>query len=95
MKYDHMVKANGRYYQTGEDVPEISEKAVDKTPLPFSDSDIEFDEIQKPEKKYTRSEIQLMKTADLQNLAMSLGIEGADEMTGGTLKKLLIEHFGL
>ena len=45
--------------------------------------------------KYTKTEINRMSTAELQELALENGINGADGMTGADLKKVLIEHFGL
>lgn len=99
MKYDHMVKLNGVYYPTGAEVPNKADRAVEEILPPYSDKEIVLetqpDANEGTEKRYTKSEIQLMKTADLQRLAASVGIDGAEEMTGGTLKKLLIEHFGL
>lgn len=44
---------------------------------------------------YTKTEINRMSTADLQSLASEHGIEGADEISGSELKRILIEHFGL
>lgn len=101
MRYDHMVKFDGRYYPAGEDVPDNTTKkmAVDETLPPYSDKDIVLetqpDTKEKTEKQYTKSEINRLSTAELQELASSVGIDGADEMTGSTLKKLLIEHFEL
>ena len=46
-------------------------------------------------KKYTKSEIQRMTTAELQNLAAAEGIENAFETNGNELKKILTQHFGL
>ncbi len=62
--------------------------------LPFSDSDIELEE-DSAQKQYTKSDIQRMSTADLQNLAAEEGIENAFETSGNELKKILVEHFGL
>lgn len=45
--------------------------------------------------QYTKTEINRMSTAELQELALENGIGGADEMTGAELKKVLIEKFGL
>lgn len=77
-------------------------KEVDDETLPFSDDEITFEEKaeeaineQKEEKHYTKSEINRMTTADLQKLAFNNGFEKAYDMTGGGLKKTLIEHFGL
>lgn len=92
MIYDHMVKVNGNYYQTGEDVPEIKDMAVDENLPPYSDDDIE---LETKNRTYTKSEINRMSTADLQNLAAEEGIEDAYETSGNELKKILTEHFGL
>lgn len=61
-----------------------------KESIPFLD-DNDYEE----EKKYTRSEINRMTTADLQELADAEGIKNAHSTSGGELKKILIEHFGL
>ena len=45
--------------------------------------------------QYTKTEINRMSTAELQELALENNIEGANEMTGAELKKVLIEKFGL
>lgn len=94
MIYNHMVKVNGVYYTAGQDVPETNIKTtVEETQPSFSDSDIEFEE--RPEKKYTKTEINRMNTAELQQLAAEVGIENAYERSGNELKKVLAEHFGL
>ena len=36
-----------------------------------------------------------MSTAELQELALENNVDGANEMTGAELKKVLIEKFGL
>lgn len=62
--------------------------------LPFSDSEINFEE--RPDnQKYTKTDIQRMSKEDLVSLAMEVGIDGAEEMSGADLKKELIEEFGL
>lgn len=45
--------------------------------------------------KYTKTEINRMSTAELQELATEIGILNANETSGGELKKILIEHFNL
>lgn len=62
--------------------------------LPFSDSDIEFEE-RSEEQQYTKTDIQRMSKDDLVSLAVEVGIEGAEEMNGADLKRELIEHFEL
>lgn len=93
MVYDHIVKVNGRYYQTGEDVPEIKDMAEGESSLPYSDDDITLET--KEDKQYTKTEINRMSTAELQNLAAAEGIENAFDTSGNELKKILTEHFGL
>lgn len=39
----------------------------------------------------SRTEINLMKTAELQEIAKDLGVENAEEMSGAAIKRLLIE----
>lgn len=48
-----------------------------------------------PQINYTKTEINRMSTSDLQALANELGFSNADEMTGGELKKVLIEKYNL
>ena len=45
--------------------------------------------------QYTKTEINRMATAELQELALENNIDGAEQMTGAELKKVLIEKFGL
>ena len=80
MFYDHMVKVNGKYYQTGEDVPETDNKAMEnENPSPFSKDKEEYED----EKQYTKTDINKMSTADLQALATEEGIENAYNTSGG------------
>lgn len=95
MKYDHMVKFGGVYYPAGTEVPDNKSMAVEETLPPYSDEDIVLETKEDAPKQYSKTDINTMKIADLQNLAESVGIEGAEDMTGGELKKRLIEHYGL
>lgn len=79
MKFNHLVKYNGKYYPAGTDVP-VGETLV-----------IE----EKKELKYTKTDINRMSTAELKELALANGVENAEEMTGAELKKCLISAFGL
>ena len=82
----HTMKINGVAYRVGEDIPSPDEKpvAVNETVNEVVD-----------EKHYSKSDIMTMKAADLRTLAGENGIERPDEYTGGELKKMLIERFGL
>lgn len=80
MTYGYDVKIDGRWYKAGEEVGS-SPSVLNAEPI--------------LEKKYSKSEIQLMKADDLRKLAESEGIENAMETSGNQLKKILVEHFGL
>lgn len=90
MKYDHIVKHNGRYYAAGEEVPEGGD-----TPLSAPVSVPENQDNSSVEKRYSKTDINKMTTSELQALAAAEGIEKASAKTGGELKKELIEHFEL
>lgn len=93
MVYDHMVKANGKYYQSGEDVPEIDDMAGGESSLPYSDDDITLET--QEDKPYTKSDIQRMKKAELLEIARNTGVDGADDMTREELAEYLLNVFGL
>lgn len=79
MKYPYIVNKNGVWYPAGADVTE----------------DIPIQNVAEEKNQYTKTEINRMSTAELQALALENNIDGADEMTGAELKKVLIEKFGL
>ena len=47
------------------------------------------------EQQYTKTDINRMSTAELKDLAKSVGFENIEEMTGSDLKKNLIEFYNL
>jgi len=49
----------------------------------------------KEDKPYTKSEINRSNLAALKQIASEVGIDGADDKTGGELKKLIIEKLEL
>lgn len=79
MKYPYIVNKNGVWYPAGTEVPE----------------DTPIQNVAEEKNQYTKTEINRMSTAELQALALENNIDGADEMTGAELKKVLIEKFGL
>ena len=79
MKYPYIVNKNGVWYPAGAEVPE----------------DTPIQNVAEEKNQYTKTEINRMSTAELQALALENNIDGADEMTGAELKKVLIEKFGL
>ena len=84
MIYPYIVNKNGVWYPSGADVPEDT-------------STITTDNLTEKlvHNVHTKTEINRMSTAELQELALENNIEGANEMTGAELKKVLIEKFGL
>lgn len=44
---------------------------------------------------YTKTQINRMSASELKKLANEVNIDDANNLTGGALKKLLIEHFNL
>lgn len=79
MEYPYIVNKNGVWYPAGADVPEDNQNTKERN----------------EQNKHTKTEINRMSTSELQELALENGIDGADEMTGAELKKVLIEKFGL
>ena len=88
MKFGHLVKYNGQYYPAGADVPvgdNPVKEVVEKDAKPIVEKQTD----------YTKTEINRLSTAELKALAKEQAIDGAEDMTGGDLKKVLIEKFGL
>ena len=79
MEYPYIVNKNGVWYPAGADVPEDNQNIKERN----------------EQNKHTKTEINRMSTAELQELALENSVDGADEMTGAELKKVLIEKFGL
>mgnify|MGYP004647608353 FL=1 len=52
-------------------------------------------EQQENKTQYSRSEIARMSTADLKEVAISLGLEVTEESTGKVLKEQILEKLGL
>ena len=84
MKYPYIVNKNGVWYPSGADVPG---DAIHITTDNLTEKLVR--------NEHTKTEINRMSTAELQELALENDIEGANEMTGAELKKVLIEKFGL
>ena len=78
----NVMKMNGKWYKAGEEISSAEPKKEIT-----SENEVEI--------KFTKSDITHMSTAELQALAVENNIEGAEEMTGTDLKKILIEKFGL
>lgn len=98
MVFKHLVKHNGKYYPAGTDVPVGGKPVEDKKAEKQKEDDFSQHmnpPIEETEVAYTKTEINRMSTAELKSLAIENGIDGADEMTGAELKKVLIEKFGL
>ena len=50
---------------------------------------------EKEEFSFTKTEIQRKSVSELKEIAEKLDVDGFESMTGGNLKKILIEKFGL
>ena len=87
MVFDHKVKYNGKWYMPGEEIAEVDKTSSESFKVNNTES--------VGEKEIKKSDITRMSTANLKELANEQGIEGADDMSGADLKKVLIEHFGL
>ena len=106
-KYPYIVNKNGKWYSAGTEVPEgakpvenkkVTETAKDDFSQYMNPPEIEEESTEDRNARkivYTKTEINRMSTAELKELATSKGIEGAEDMTGADLKKVLIEKFGL
>ena len=77
----HSIKVNGKWHMAGEEISPANPQPVEKI-------------TENSDKQYTKTDINRMSTADLQKLAAEVGID-TTEKSGGELKKLLIEHYGL
>lgn len=77
----HTVKVNGFFYRAGEEIPS---SAPNKEP-----------EIVSEKKGYTKSDITLMKVAQLREVAVENGVNNPEDLTGTELKEILIEKLGL
>lgn len=80
MVANHSIKVNGKWYRAREEIS--SAEPLKK-------------EQEQEQKRYTKTDINRMSTAELQTLAAEVGIDNAFDTSGGELKKLLIENFGL
>lgn len=85
-KYPYIVNKNGVWYPAGAEVPEDSKSLKNNT----DDEKAEEKEVQ-----YTKTDINRMPVAELREMAMRTGVEGADTWSGAELKEYLITIFGL
>lgn len=93
MKYPHKVKIGGVYYEANVEIGDVkTTPAKEETPkVVIEEKTTEVEE--KPQ--YTKTEINRLSTAKLQELAKELGIDGADEMSGAQLKKIIPDKLGI
>lgn len=79
-----LKSSNAKRVQPKAEKPEVKEKV--EAPV---------DEIKDDGVTYTKSDINRASTATLKEIAGEIGIDGAEEKTGGELKKLIIDKLGL
>ena len=103
MKYPYIVNKDGVWYPAGAEVPEgtdfiVDNKVIGKVDgdvIEVTDKEVIEETLKDMEKTYTKTEINRMPLDELRELATNSGVVGANDMTGGELKKLLIEMFNL
>lgn len=99
MKYDHLIKYNGVYYQAGEDVPCNPPILVDENDVPKGTGTIDAETVaevrEEAGKHFTRTEISRMPVDELKAYAPKIGIEVTEESTGAKLKEQIIAQLGL
>ena len=79
MIYPYIVVKNGKWYKSGENVPDDSDNVSEA----------------RENQNYTKTEIHQMPVKELRELATEQGINGAEYLNGSDIKKLLIEKMGL
>lgn len=72
----------------------LSAEILNNVPEP-ADNPVETENKEEDQRKYSRSEITRMNTANLKELAKSLGMEVTEESTGKVLKEQILEKLGL
>ncbi|MFQ9515323.1 MAG: Rho termination protein [Eubacterium sp.] len=83
---ERLIELSGSNNKQGKPLIKLTEEInVDKKPT----------ERVPRERKYTKTEINRMKTEELRKMAVDTGVEGADTMTGTELKEYFINVFGL
>lgn len=78
MIYPYIVVKNGKWYKSGEEVPD-------------DENNIQNEE---KTTNYTKTDIHRMPVEELRKLAEEQGIEGSEYLNGADIKKLLIEKMG-
>lgn len=99
--FNHPYKVGDKFPRLGMNVSEARLKELssknNKQGKPLIKLVVENteDESVTTENQYTKTDINRMSTAELKELAKEKGIENAEDITGGELKKILIEKLGL
>lgn len=82
MKYDHKVKYHGKWYPPGAEIPTAESESQGSTNS-------------NGQRTYTKSEIARMPVDELRQLAITCGVENAQNMTGNDLKQHFISLLNL
>ena len=97
--FDHPYDVGDNFPRAGVVVSESRLKELsgnkNRQGKPLIELCVEKEVVQVEEKSFTKTDINRMSTADLKDIALSNGIEGAGDMTGADLKKALIKKLGL
>lgn len=94
MRVTHSTKIGGVWYPAGAEVPEGTKPVVEDKKVEVKQEVVSTPKVEDTP-KYTKTEINRMPLDELKALATEKDVNGANDMTGGELKKLLIEMFDL
>ena len=87
-----MTRRNVKQRAVKKTAPVVAEVKQDDFSQYMNAPEIEEESTEVP---YTKTEINRMSTAELKEVAKLNGVNDADDMTGGELKKVLIDKFEL
>ena len=87
-----MTRRNVKQRAVKKTAPVVAEVKQDDFSQYMNAPEIEEESTEVP---YTKTEINRMSTAELKEVAKLNGVNNADDMTGGELKKVLIDKFEL
>jgi len=97
--FNHQYKVGDIFPRLGMVVTDARLKELssknNKQGKPLIEKIEEKEPLEEIEKTYTKTEINRMSTAELQELAKAEDVEDAENITGAELKKILIEKFDL
>lgn len=92
----HTMKVNGKWIYAGDEITKGKKSDSDFSTYMNQPEECGLPFTTVPdEKKYTKTEINRMSTAEIKAFAKEQGVQNADGMTGAELKKVLIDMLDL